>query len=213
MDTLAVTHTTIGLEVHCTSEVCTQFAFPLFEQLSTGYDECAVLPICGVDAWREEHRTARKRADRAERRGYRFQTIQRHERAAEIQAINLSAPERQGRPMSAGYHQPPTTTPLPDYPCARHGVRTYGIESITGTLVAYLWLYRAGDLALVSQILGHANHLENEIMYLLVQGAVAAETNHGGYMVYNRFDSGTEGLRFFKQRCGFGPCAVEWSQW
>lgn len=208
-----LTGTRIGLETSCVDPVCTRFAWPLYEQLAVGYEECAVLPLPGINAWRDEHRTARKRADRAARRGYRFATISRHERAQEIQAINLSLPERQGRPMSTGYLQPPTTTPLPDYPCARHGIRTYGIETGDGILVAYLWLYRAGDLALVSQILGHADHLEHEVMYLLVQGAVAAETPHGGFMVYNRYDSGTDGLRFFKDRCGFAPARVEWSQW
>ena len=79
-------------------------------------------------------------------------------------------------------------------------------------LVAYLWLYRAGELALVSQILGHADHLENEVMYLLMQGVVAAESavDHDGVFLYNRHDSGQDGLRFFKERCGFEPMQVEW---
>ena len=137
----------------------------------------------------------------------------RHRRAAEIQAINLSAPVRQGKPMSEGYRGPVSETPLPSYPCARHAVRTYGVEDAAGTLVAYLWLYRSGELALVSQILGHADHLENEVMFLLVQGVVEAESEYGGFMVYNRFDSGTDGLRFFKARCGFLPTQVVWSEW
>jgi hypothetical protein len=29
-------------------------------------------------------------------------------------------------------------------------------------------------------------------------------------VVYNRADSGTDGLRFFKERLGFGPMEVEW---
>lgn len=215
--TRTLTATRIGLEVHCVHEgiaaECTRFAWPLFEQLSDGYEECAVLPLEGIHVWREAHRTARKRADRAARRGYTFVLVARHARSSELQAINLSMPERQGRPMSAGYLQPPSTKPLPDYPCQRHGVHTYGVEDTRGILVAYLWIYRAGDLALVSQILGHADHLENEVMYLLVQGVVEAESRHGGFMVYNRFDSGTEGLRFFKERCGFERTMVEWSQW
>jgi hypothetical protein len=50
-------------------------------------------------------------------------------------------------------------------------------------------------------------------MYLLVQGAVEQESRDKGFMVYNRFDSGTDGLRWFKARCGFLPNGVEWSQW
>jgi hypothetical protein len=209
-----MTATRIGLEVSCEDPVCTQFAHPLFEKLSEGrYEECAVLPLSGLWAWRALHRTARKRADRASRRGYVFSPVARHERADEVQAINLSASHRQGREMSAGYMQPPTTTPLPDYPCSRHGVHTYGVEDSAGLLAAYSWVYRAGDLALVSQILGHADRLEDEIMYLLVQGIVAAESPLTGFLVYNRYDSGTDGLRFFKDRCGFERMRVEWSEW
>jgi hypothetical protein len=211
--TLAVdTALVIGLEVHG-PPACTKFAWPLLKQLEDGYNECAVLDLNGIDEWRREHRTARKRADRAERRGYQFVTVERHARADEIQATNLSAPARQGRPMSAGYRQPVSTEPLPDYPCPRHGVHTYGVEDANGVLVAYSWIYRAGDLALVSQILGHADHLKNEVMYLLIAGIVDAESPHGGYLVYNRYDSGGDGLRFFKDRCGFEPQKVHWSQW
>jgi hypothetical protein len=210
--TVTMTGTRIGLEVDCGGGECAQFAFPLYRQLAAGYDECAVLELAGLDVWREAHRTARKRADRAVRRGYRFAPVARHERAHEVTAVNLSASHRQGRPMSDGYRQPVTATPLPDYPCPRHGVHTYAVL-LDDTLVAYAWIYRSGDLALVSQILGHADHLDNEVMYLLVQGVVEAESPLGGHLVYNRYDSGTEGLRFFKDRCGFERTRVEWSQW
>jgi hypothetical protein len=86
----------------------------------------------------------------------------------------------------------------------------YGIENRDGVLVAYTVIYRAGDLALVSQILGHGDRLDDEIMYLLVQGVVDAESARGGFLVYNRWDSGTDGLRFFKTRLGFRPERVEW---
>jgi hypothetical protein len=208
-----VVATRIGLEVLSHEPMCAQFAWPLYKQLSEGYDECAVLKLEGGSTWRAQHRTARKRADRAARKGYVCKRIERHERPDEIQAINLSASHRQGRQMSAGYLLPPTTTPLPNYGCDRHGVHTYGVEDSAGLLAAYSWVYRAGDLALVSQILGHADRLADEIMYLLVQGLVVAESGRGGFLVYNRYDSGTEGLRFFKDRCGFKRTQVEWSQW
>jgi hypothetical protein len=164
-----------------------------------------------VASWRAEHRTARKRADRSARRGYTFATIRRHDRIDEIHAINVSAPERQGRPMSSGYQQRPSAIPLPAYPCARHRVSTYGVEDASGVLVAYLWLYRAGALGLVSQILGHADHLANEVMYLLWQGMLEAESaDPDGFVVYNRHDSGTEGLRFFKERVGLAETEVRW---
>lgn len=199
------------METACDHASCAQFAWPLLNQLDGGnYDLCSVMEIQDVASWRALHRTARKRADRSARRGYTFEHIERHERADEIHAINTSAQERQGRPMSPGYQQRPSDAPLPAYLCARHRVSTYGVEDATGVLVAYLWLYRAGQLALVSQILGHADHLENEIMYLLWRGMLEAESVEPGYVVYNVHSSGTNGLRWFKERLGLAETEVEW---
>lgn len=208
------TATAIRLETECSHEMCDRFSRPLFEQMASGrYDVCSVLPIpASVDEWRMEHRTARKRADRAMRRRYWAHPVERHKYANDIHAINMSAPERQGRPMSSGYREWPSEHPLPEYPCVRHAIRTYGVLDDTARLVAYLWLYRSGQLALVSQVLGHADHLENEIMYLLFQNVIAYESriDPDGFLLYNRHDSGTDGLRFFKERLGFTAQEVEW---
>jgi hypothetical protein len=194
--------------------MCRQFARPLFEQMDSGrYEDVSLMPIpADVAEWRADHRTARKRADRAERKGYTFHHIARHRHADEVYEINTSASHRQGRPMTNGYQAPVVFSPLPMYPCDRHAIRTYGVTDRYGTLRAYLWLYRAGDLALVSQILGHADYLADEIMYLLWQGMVSAEAfvDPDGYVVYNRHDSGTDGLRFFKERVGLAQTRVEW---
>lgn len=211
MSTIAIEDVTIGLETAC-SQKCGEFAFPLYRQLSDGrYDLCSVLELPGsVSAWRDAHRTARKRADRAHHRGYRFVNVLRHERVDEIHEINTSASTRQGRPMSEGYAVKPATAPDPIYGCPAHGVHPYGVEDIDGNLVAYLWIYRAGQLALVSQILGHADHLNHEIMYLLWQGMLDSELRERGFVVYNRHDSGTDGLRFYKERVGLAETAVRW---
>ena len=202
------------METTCGWDDCDVFSRPLLEKLGSGaYDRVSLLPIPGsLEEWRAGHRTARKRADRAARRGYTFHHIDRHLHADEVFSINTSKRHRQGRPMAAGYMQPVSFSPLPVYPCDRHAVRTYGVNDSYGTLVAYLWLYRAGDLALVSSILGHADHLENEVMYLLWQGMVAAESfvDSDGVVVYNRHDSGTDGLRFYKDRVGLVETEVEW---
>ncbi len=206
-----LTKTPINLELGHGGD-CARFANPLFLQLAEGhYDMCSVMPLpASLEEWRAEHRTARKRADRCQRLGYRFVRVQRGERADEIHGINMSADIRQGRPMSDGYRKPPPSTDDPEWMCERHGVHPYGVENADGTLVAYLWVYRAGELALVSQILGHAAHLENGIMYLLWEGMLTCEPTDDCYVVYNRHDSGTDGLRFYKERVGLMETAVAW---
>jgi hypothetical protein len=110
--------------------------------------------------------------------------------------------------MSAGYRTRQAFGPNPIV-CAHHHVYTYGVLG-GDELVAYLWLYRSGEVALVSSILGHADHLAGDVMYLLVAEALRAQESLGGACFYNMHDSGTEGLRFFKERLGFRPAEVEW---
>lgn len=201
----------IHLETDCAPE-CAAHAENLLDIMSSGrYDLCSVLRIpLSLEEWASEHRTARKRAARAIRLGYRFETVARHEHADDIYTINTSTMTRQGRPMSAGYHERPSTQPLPAYECGRHGIHTYGVLR-DDRLLAYLWLYRAGELALVSSILGHHHHLDDGIMFLLFAGMVDAEIEHGhGCIVYNRHDSGTDGLRWFKERLGLRERKVAW---
>ena len=114
--------------------------------------------------------------------------------------------------MARGYLERQEFSPLPDYPCARHAVRATGVWAPDGHVVAYLVMLRSGDLALVSQILGHADHLEREVMWLLFQHALEREITAApdGVMVYNRHDSGTKGLRWWKERVGFREEVVEW---
>jgi hypothetical protein len=49
-------------------------------------------------------------------------------------------------------------------------------------------------------------------MYLLWQGMVASEgfVAPDGFIVYNRHDSGTDGLRFYKERVGLQETEVAW---
>lgn len=186
-------------------------AYGLHDQLSNGYTRAAsVMSMpASADEYLAEHRTTRKRAARAARLGYAFGEVDRAAHEDELYAINTSAERRQGRPMSAGYRKRPTFGPNPML-CPRHHVYTYGVRSDEPALVAYLWLYRSGELAMVSSILGHADHLADDVMYLLVSGVIEAQASLGGTCFYNLHASGTDGLRFFKERLGFAPSDVEW---
>lgn len=203
---------TLHLEAACGIEPCRTFARKLYDQLREGYgDDASLLEIPEDPSdWLLEHRTARKRAARAHRLGYRFEEIRRHEHELSIFEINTSMPERQGRPMTPSYgklHE--FNDPVP-WPCDRHRVYPYGVLDEGGKLRAYLWLYRCGEMAMVSSILGHGDHLSNDVMYLLVAGMVKEQARLGGFGFYNVHSSGTEGLRFFKERCGFYGREARW---
>jgi len=206
---------TLGAHPDCiAAPECAALAGPLHAQLSTGqYDwPASILHLDDIDAYLAAHRTARKRAQHARILGYTFREFARELHVDEIHAINVSMPERQGRPMSAGYLERPSFSPLPDYPCVRHAIRTYGVFAPGGALVAYIVLYVCGDVAMVSQILGHADHMKNDAMYLLVAGTLRDTLERSGPVTvfYNRHDGGQDGLRYFKERLGLGPERVAW---
>lgn len=211
MTTATATRVTINTEAACLDTDCFEMAKRLHDQLANGYTRAAsVLRMpARIEEWDAEHRTARKRANAATRSGYTFLEVDRHLYADDVHDINLSSEQRQGRPMSAGYHARPNYAPLPTYHCERHAVHTYGVLDSSGHLRAYTWTYRCGDLFMLSMILGHAHHLERHVMYLLVRGAIDAQSEQGGYAFYNLDASGQDGLRFFKHRCGFLPTDIE----
>lgn len=201
----------ISLETSCSTD-CNLFATKLFNQLRRGYEVCSVLPMpASLEDWRSSHRTARKRANHAINLGYKIHPVRRHEVADEVHQINTSLDERQGKPMSEGYRHRPSSSPDPIWPCERHGVHPYGVFDDRCRLRSYLWIYRSGELALVSQILGHGDYLRDDIMYLLWQGMLEHEIPLGGYVVYNRHDSGTDGLRYYKEKVGLRATRVEWT--
>jgi hypothetical protein len=202
----------VELVGNCASGDCLKFAVNLHRAIEDRRYQIGASVMANPDSllgWRAEHRTARKRADRAGRLGYRFSEVDYSVHAQDIYDINTSKETRQGRPMSDGYRRYVERGSLPEFPCLAHRTITYGVLQ-DERLVAYLTLHRSGELALVSMILGHGDFLEDEIMYLLFAGMIEDQAGCGGVLYYNRHDSGTEGLRFYKERIGFTEGDVAW---
>lgn len=215
MTVLERTAVRIGMGLPCDYQSCVDHAEPLYRQLSVPrYSLGASVMACpdSLEEWQADHRTARKRAWRAERLGYTFAEVDYSQHADDLFVINTSLPERQGRPMTAGYTSRRAYGPLMSAQtrCERHRTHTYGVLT-RSKLVAYLTLHRAGDLGMISMILGHGDHLRNDIMYLLAAGMIEDQAGRGGVLFYNRHDSGTDGLVYFKERIGFRPADLEWS--
>lgn len=142
------------------------------------------------------------------RAGYSFRHIDPIASTDAIYAVNISAEVRQGRVMDESYRNKFT-----DYPVNQNN-SYYGVF-LNEQLVAYLWVVRSGELAVLNRLLGHADHLNNGVMYHLVTGFVEQEFSSGSsvkYVMYDTFFGATEGLKMFKQRCGFKPWRVKWKQ-
>lgn len=210
---MALDAVTIHLEGDCAHASCRALADRIHLQFNTPKLSrgVALMPVPGSrTAWEAEHRTARKRAWRAERLGYKFAEVDWGPMNDDRLEINRSKAIRQGRPMDEAYLKDTTFGPLKPYPCDRHRIHRFGILQ-GGRLRAYATLYRVGELAIVSTILGHGDHEPNGIMFLLGAGMVEHQAGSGGWFVYHRWDGGLDGLRFLKARLGFAEENVTWS--
>lgn len=153
----------------------------------------------------------RRKARRADKKGYRYGRFLAKSKLDELLAVNASAPERQGRPMDEPYLDADTF--------ARSLDRTpefRGIFDPSGALAAYAEVQTCGDLFLLSRLLGHADHLDDGVMYLLISEVVREmtlrrnETGHPAWGMYDTMIGAPPGLRFFKERLGFRPYNVRW---
>lgn len=145
---------------------------------------------------------------KASRAGYRFATVDANKFSDAIHLIHHSAESRQGIPLDKNYLDKRESYPTDD----RHAY--FGIFK-DDVLVAYLWSIRSGQLLIINRIMGHAQHLKDGVMYLLVTSFVEQSLVNSGkerlFIMYDTMLGASGGLRMFKERCGFRPYRVKWS--
>jgi hypothetical protein len=154
----------------------------------------------------------RQKRRRALSLGYEVRAFDGLERLDEVMEINRSAPERQGIPMLAGY--------LDDRRVGAYlgaAGELMGAFAADGRLSAYAHVPQLGDVASLYRLMGHADRLDDGIVYLLVSDVVAAclerrdRTRHPQWLMYDMFWGAAPGMRYFKRRLGFRPYRVEWA--
>jgi hypothetical protein len=164
--------------------------------------------ISGVDDYLAGLRYARRRVRRAARLGYVVDVFDPDERRDELLAIHASLPERQGRPIDPEYLDPEAVHD--------HGpdIEHVGVF-LDGAVVAYSRLDYLGEIAGMGRIMGHGDHLENGVMFLLtaeIVGHVKATRPGARYLFYDMFFGAPDGLRAFKTNLGFRPYYVHWTR-
>lgn len=148
----------------------------------------------------------RRKRRKALRLGYTVRKFRSENHQRELLAINTSAPMGQAKKMSQSYLRE-------DFTLLRSNWQTpYGVFTADGVLVGYILLSEQGEVGVLGQILGHADHLDNGIMYLLTTEVIGnlIDENRARYCFYDMWFGALEGLRTFKQRCGFKPYFVHW---
>jgi hypothetical protein len=138
-------------------------------------------------------------------RGYILCEIDRNERREEIALIETSAPERQGRPMAVGYGD--FNKKYVDF----ENYKYYGVI-FKSKIVAYANIGTYGNFACVSRLMGHAEHLNNGVMYLMLTEIISnlIEERRLRYIFYDTWYGASKGLKGFKKKLGFAPCIAAW---
>lgn len=161
-----------------------------------------------VDGYLDGLRYARRRVRRAARLGYSVALFDPNEHRSELLAIHESLPERQGRPIDAEYLDPEVTYEIaPD-------IEYLGVFK-DDVVVGYSRLLYTGDIAGMMRVMGHGDHLEAGIMFLLtaeIVGHLKSAHPETRYLFYDTFFGAGAGLRAFKTNLGFRPYYVKWTR-
>lgn len=156
------------------------------------------------------NQTARNRASYAARKGYTVSEVTSDDYNAhldDIYQINTSALVRQGNPMNPAYMNYPDRKNLTNN-CS-HKYLIVSVRNGSGKWVAYSVLHAMHELMNISTIIGHVCHLRDGVMLLMMTGIIdAAERNGVKVIDYGTWDSGTDGLRYWKHSAGFVPDEV-----
>lgn len=157
-----------------------------------------------IDSLRTRGRAPAERR-RALARGHEFRAIDRNQLVDEIHQINISAPVRQGRPMTPTYLD--KQSHYQDLPYFRY----FGVFDIDKRLIAYCNLGLLGNFAMIDRVLGLRT--TGGAMYLLLTEIVLRliEENKLDYLMYDTLFGARPGLRDFKRKLGFQPYRVRYT--
>jgi hypothetical protein len=141
---------------------------------------------------------------RCSKMGYYWKHFNPNEQIDAIYDINTSVGNRQGRTMDASYQQK-----VNQWPNDKQN-SWIGVFDANHNLVSYIWLIFMNELVLMNRILGHVDHLKNNVMYLNNVSAIEYifATHSSNYLMYDTFGRKQNGLVLFKKRIGFRPYTV-----
>jgi hypothetical protein len=185
--------------------------FPLLREMAYGVALCRLPP--SQEAYLQAIESSGKRNfKKAQRLGYRFNRIEFNDHLADIAEIHKSANVRQG--------------PVPDEwlkgrvsscanPVSRTNTHDYVYFGVLrdDRLVAFAGCFVCGEIAMIENLLGHADCLSDGIVPLLLSGMVGELVGRYPsvrYYAYGTYYGGGVSLRRFKKKFGFEPHRVRW---
>jgi len=149
---------------------------------------------------------SRNMVRKAARAGYAYLPVDANQYIDDVLEIRTSAPIRQGKEIPATFHERPSFI-LPEQWCKYHGDAFYGVFK-DGKLVAYLTLFMYGQLAQVNHFLGHADHMKEGVMNLLMYEVINDLIQNRPWVrainyLYPGSATSASGTALFKRSMGF----------
>jgi hypothetical protein len=185
--------------------------FPLIPRKSLG---AAMINLQGsyADYRRSKFRAlAKRKLKSATQRKYSYAKIDAVSAIDQIMEINGSRPERGGRPMPPLYFNRSKFEMI-----LREIGNAHVVKCPAGKIVAYALVPNIGDLWTLDYVLGHGDHLNSGIMYLLMAHVIeekfelAKTAGNPKWLMYDTWLGASAGLRQFKAVLGFSPYWVRW---
>ena len=124
--------------------------------------------------------------------------------------INVSSDSRQGRSMSQQYLE---KVPEED---EKEAVSYFGVFTADKKLVGYIRVINTPNLYIVSQLLGHSEYQNDNIMYLILHDLIVSlieknkDNDREVYLMYDTYFGGSSGIKLYKKRHAFKPYKVKW---
>jgi hypothetical protein len=185
--------------------------FPLIPRKSLG---AAMINLQGsyADYRRSKFRPlAKRKLKSANQRKYLYAKIDAVSAIDQIMEINASRPERGGKPMLPLYLNRSKFELI-----VREIGNAHVVKCPDGNVVAYALVPNIGDVWTFDYLLGHGDHLNSGVMYLLMAHVIeekfelAKTAGNPKWIMYDTWLGANAGLRQFKAVLGFSPYWVRW---
>jgi hypothetical protein len=185
--------------------------FPLIPRKSLG---AAMINLQGsyADYRRSKFRPlAKRKLKSANQRKYSYAKIDAVSAIDQIMEINASRPERGGKPMLPLYLNRSKFELI-----VREIGNAHVVKCPDGKVVAYALVPNIGDVWTFDYLLGHGDHLNSGVMYLLMAHVIeekfelAKTAGNPKWIMYDTWLGANAGLRQFKAVLGFSPYWVRW---
>lgn len=186
--------------------------FPLIRKMEYGFAVCDLGEVSKKYSERLDS-AARRNLKKAARLGYRFERIDYNRHLDAVTKIHQSAKIRQGKEMpsylvsgNAGPHSDP---PSRDH---RHDYPYFGVFK-EDVLVAYASCFVAGELCALETIYGHADHLADGVVPLLIASIgdkLPQDHPDVRFYAYDTYYGASDSMKRFKRKFLFMPHRVSW---